>query len=80
MGGKPMLNFSSIARSIKKVVKMTNDPTLHHKAMDFPKGLHINFLLQRLPNLMSDMEGLIDEKILRRCYTQAKMTTTGYGS
>jgi hypothetical protein len=63
-----MLNFSHITRSIKKVVKLTNDPTLNSRAVDFPKGLHINFLRRRLPDLMNDMEGLIDEKILRKSY------------
>ena len=49
------MNFASLSKSIKKVIKLSNEASNNSKAMDLPKGLHIGFLSERLIKLMPDL-------------------------
>lgn len=52
---------------------------LSNKAMVPPKGVHILFLMKKMPVLMPDMASMITTANIRKAFEQAKMTTIAYG-
>jgi hypothetical protein len=62
---------------LKKVVKASDTTS---KAMKAPKGLHHEFLITKIHEILPEQNKVIDPKLFRKCFSFAKQSIPSYGS
>ena len=62
---------------LKRVVKAADTTS---KAMKAPKGLHHEFLITKIHEILPEQSKVIDSKLFRKCFSAAKQSIPGYGT